>query len=60
MALVDGLNHLLVQVTNLDRSEAFYRFIGNVSLRHDMKDRKWLRFSSRCQSDCFEGLTVRG
>ena len=25
MALVDGLNHLLVQVTDLDRSEAFYR-----------------------------------
>jgi catechol 2,3-dioxygenase-like lactoylglutathione lyase family enzyme/nitrite reductase/ring-hydroxylating ferredoxin subunit len=25
MALVSGLNHLLVQVTNLDRSEAFYR-----------------------------------
>ena len=25
MALVDGLSHLLVQVTDLDRSEAFYR-----------------------------------
>jgi catechol 2,3-dioxygenase-like lactoylglutathione lyase family enzyme len=25
MALVNGMNHLLVQVTNLDRSEAFYR-----------------------------------
>jgi lactoylglutathione lyase len=25
MALVDGINHLLVQVSDLDRSEAFYR-----------------------------------
>lgn len=25
MALVDGLNHLLVQVSDLERSEAFYR-----------------------------------
>jgi catechol 2,3-dioxygenase-like lactoylglutathione lyase family enzyme len=32
MALVDGLNHLLVQVTDLDRSEAFYRDVFELEL----------------------------
>ncbi len=32
MALVDGLNHLLVQVTGLDRSEAFYRDVFDPEL----------------------------
>lgn len=32
MALVDGLNHLLVQVTDLDRSEAFYQEVLELEL----------------------------
>jgi len=32
MALVDGLNHLLVQVSDLDRSEAFYRDVFELEL----------------------------
>lgn len=32
MALVDGLSHLLVQVTDLDRSEAFYRDVFGFDL----------------------------
>lgn len=32
MALVDGLSHLLVQVTDLDRSEAFYRDVFGLEL----------------------------
>ncbi|HEY4134151.1 MAG TPA: VOC family protein, partial [Alphaproteobacteria bacterium] len=32
MALVDGFSHLVVQVTDLDRSEAFYRDVFGLDI----------------------------